>query len=109
MFRIVTLVRVLPAILAELVSLVWYAYRTGDRSMAAAALVWLSTTLVLAALAISSVMTALHGGEVQLRGVMLVAAIPVSMWVARELIGMLMALVGRIIALVGPDPLDARL
>ena len=109
MFRIVTLVRVLPAILAELVSLVWYAYRTGDRGMAAAALVWLSTTLVLAALAISSVMTVLHGGEVQLRGVALVAALPVSMWGARELIGILMSIAGRIIALFGPDPLDARL
>jgi hypothetical protein len=108
-FRVVTLFRALPSILAELVSLVWYAYRTGDRGMAAAALVWLSTTLVLAALAMSSVMTALRGGEVQLRGVALVAAVPIAMWVARELIGILLALAGRIIALLGPDPLDARL
>ncbi len=106
MIRVTSLLRALPSIIVELGSLVWYAYRTGDRGMAAAALVWLTCTLGLAAMLISGALTALQGGEVQVRGPLLIASMPIAMWLARELISSLLTAVGWILALLGRDPLD---
>lgn len=76
--------------------------------MAGAALVWLTCTVGLVAMLVSGVLTALHGGEVQVRGPLLIASTPISMWLARELIGILMTTVGWLLSLVGHDPLDVR-
>jgi uncharacterized integral membrane protein len=108
-FTIGVLLRALPSIVAELVSLVWYAYRTGDRSMAGAALVWLVSTLALFAFLVSGVLTAINGGEVEVKGPMLAASLPIAMWLARELVTGVLTLVGRVLALFGRDPLDASL
>lgn len=106
MFRAGLLIRAIPSILAELVALCWYSYRTGDRQMAAAALVWLTSTTALVAFTLSAVVTAINGGEVQLRGPALAASVPIAMWVAREVIGALLLIVGRVLALFGRDPVD---
>ncbi|MDQ3327872.1 MAG: hypothetical protein M3506_05040 [Chloroflexota bacterium] len=108
MFRIGLLLRALPSILAELVSLIWYAYRTGDRGVAAAALVWLTSTVALFSFSANALLTALNGGEVQLRAPALIAAVPLSMWLARELLGTLMRLVGWLLALLGADPVESQ-
>ncbi len=109
MFTVGILLRALPSIVAELVSLVWYAYRTGDRGMAGAALVWLTSTVTLVGFLMAGVVSAINGGEVHLRGPILVASLPVSMWLARELVAALLAIAGRLLALFGRDPLDASL
>ncbi len=108
MFRIGLLLRALPSILAELVSLIWYAYRTGDRGVAAAALVWLTSTVALFSFSANALLTALNGGEVQLRAPALIAAVPLSMWLARELLGTLMRLVGWLLAVFGADPVESQ-
>ncbi|MDP9350427.1 MAG: hypothetical protein M3P51_02635 [Chloroflexota bacterium] len=108
MFRVGSIIRALPAIVVELGSLVWYAYRTGDRAMAGAALVWLTCTVGLAAMLVSGTLTVLRGGEVHVRGPLLIASTPIAMWLARELIGILMTAVGWLLSLIGHDPLDAR-
>ncbi len=103
MFRAGLLLRALPSILAELVGLVWYGYRSGNRAAAAAALTWLATTVALLAFAIDAVLSVLTGGEVQLRGPFLVASLPIAIWLARELMGILMLVVGWLISLFGPE------
>ena len=108
MFRLAMLLRALPAILAELVSLIWYAYRTGDRAVAAAALVWLTSTVALFSFAANALLTALNGGEVQLRAPALVAAVPLSMWLAREMLGTVLRLLGWLLAAFGDDPVESR-
>ena len=108
MFRVGLLIRAIPSILAELVALCWYSYRTGDRRMAAAALIWLSSTTALVAFTVAAVLTAVQGGEVQLRGPALAASVPIAMWIARELIGIVLLLAGRLLALFGQGPADAR-
>lgn len=105
MFRAGVLLRALPSILGELVSLVWYSYRTGDRRTAAAALIWLASTVALVSLSMNAVLTAVNGGEVQLRGPVIAAAIPIAMWVARELLSVLLMAIGWCLALFGRDPL----
>ncbi len=108
MFRIGLLLRALPAILAELVSLIWYAYRTGDRGVAAAALVWLTSTVALVSFSANALLTALNGGEVHLRAPALIAAVPLSMWLARELLGTLLRVVGWLLAALGSDPMERQ-
>lgn len=109
MFRAGLLIRSLPSILAELVSLCWYSYRTGRREMAAAALIWLTSTAALISFTVSGILTAIRGGEVQLVGPVIAASVPIAMWIARELLGALMLVAGRILALFGRDQVDASL
>ena len=106
MFRLGLLFRALPSILAELVSLVWYAYRGGDRRMAAAALTWLCATLALSGFLVNGVLVAAWGGEVHIVGPFLVASIPLAVWLANEAITAVVSLLVRFTELFD-DRLDA--
>ncbi len=106
MFRLGILIRALPAILGELVGLVWYAYQTGDRRLALAALVWLTSTVTLISLTVNAAMVTVHGGEVNLKGPFIAASVPVAMWVARELVNLILTAVGWMLSLFGTDPVD---
>ncbi len=108
LYRTGMLFRALPSILAELAALAWYGYRSGDRAAALAALVWLCSTLGLVAFAAHAVLAVLQGEEVQLRGPFLLASLPISMWLARELVSLLMLVAGWLIMLLGRDPVDVR-
>ena len=93
MFRIGILLRALPSILGELLSLVWHGYKTGDRR-AAAALVWFVSTVALLSFGVAGILTALGGGEVQLRGPVVAASLPIAMWLSRELASWFLLAVG---------------
>lgn len=95
MYRLGMLLRALPSILAELLSLIWYAYRTGDRRMATAALVWLTCTVTLIAFGLAALVAVFRGGEIHLRGPFLAASLPIAMWIARELVSAALAFVHR--------------
>ena len=109
MFRAGLLIRSLPSILAELVSVCWYSYRTGRSEIAAPALIWLTSTVALLSFPASAILTPIRGGEVQLLGPVIAASVPIAMWIARELLSILMLLAGCILALLGRDPVDASL
>ncbi len=104
MFRVGLLLRALPSILFELMSLVWYSYRTGDRRMAVVALTWLTSLVLLIGFAASAVVGAVRGEQVELKGTFLAASIPAWMWIARELLALLASLLGRLLSLVGLRP-----
>lgn len=97
MFRAGLLVRALPAIFAELVGLIWCSYRTGDRATALAAVAWLTSLAAAGGFAAAGLAGAVSGQPVPLRGPVIVAAVPASMWLARELIATLARLAARLL------------
>lgn len=103
MFRVSLLIRAIPSILYELGDLVWFSYRTGDRKTAATATLWLVSTLFLIGFAIDAIISVIQGKSVELTSLFLVASLPISMWIAREVIIAVLTVVGRIIALSGSD------
>lgn len=107
MFRLGLLLRALPSIVAELLGLVWYAYRGGDRRMAAAALTWLCSTLALAGFLVNGVLVAAWGGEVHLLGPVILASVPLAIWLANEAMLTVVSLLVRFLELFD-DRVDAR-
>jgi hypothetical protein len=95
------LVRSLPAILLELVSLIVHSLREGDRGTAFAGSVWLLSTLVFLASGLGALLAVITGGEAQLNGAVLVASIPLAMWLGRELVALLVGLVARVLGWAG--------
>lgn len=104
MFRIYMLARALPSILKELVSLIWYSYRTGDRRTAGVALIWLVSTLLLIGFAASALASAVQGQPVELTGLFLAASLPVAMWLGHEIVMALMLAIGRLLVMFGQEP-----
>lgn len=107
MFRVGILLRALPSILGELLSLVWHGYKTGDRRAAAAALLWFVSTVALLSFGVAGVLTALGGGEVQLRGPVVAASLPIAMWLSRELASWFLLAVGWLLSHLLRAPADA--
>lgn len=106
MFRAGLLVRVLPAIFAELVGLIWYSYRTGDRATAAVAVTWLTALAAAASFAVAALASAVGGDPVPLRFPMIVAAVPASMWLARELVAILLRAAAHVLG-YGPPEIES--